>query len=337
MKYGWHLLLGMVVLAAAQGCNRAENNSSGSGSKTFRIAVIPKGTSHDFWNNVQAGAERAAEEFDNVEITWKGPLTEGQTSEQIKTVENFIVDEYDGICLAPLDANALRGIVDQAIDGDIPVVIFDSALDDMDGVVSYVASDNLEGGRKAGEYLAELLGGEGRIVLLRYEINSESTTQREKGFMEVIAQHPGIEVLSDNQYGGTTEDVAIEKSNNLLLEYGDTVDGLFCPNESNTSGMLIELRRTKPDRVGKIRFVGFDAGEKLIDGLQTGHLHGTVLQDPLQMGYEAVRTMRDHLMGKDVQDRVATRLHVARHDALDDPVTVELLRPRENHSLLRDK
>lgn len=304
-------------------------------TKVWRIAVIPKGTSHDFWNNVEAGAKKADEEFADVEIVWRGPPTEGETTEQIDTVKNFVIDEYDGICLAPLDANALRAPVEIALNNDIPVVIFDSALDNMDGVVSYVASDNHEGGRRAGEYLAELLGHKGKVILLRYEIQSESTNEREAGFMEVMEKYPDIEIISDNQYGGTTEDVAINKSSNLLLRFGDEVDGIFCPNESNASGMLIALRRYKPERLGEIKFVGFDAGENLIGGLEAGELHGTVLQDPVQMGYEAVRVMRDHLLGKEVQERIPTRLHVVKYDALDDPLTVELLRPLDNHSLLK--
>lgn len=327
----------LVILAACFGCTRGDSQGDdGDGRKVFRIAVIPKGTSHDFWNNVEAGARKADEEFDDVEIEWRGPPTEGETSQQIKTVENFIVDEFDGICLAPLDANALRGPVGQALAADIPVVIFDSALDDMDGVVSYVASDNHQGGRLAGEYLAELLDGQGKVILLRYEIQSESTNQREKGFMEVMEDHPDIEIISENQYGGTTEDVAIEKSTNLLLQFGNEVDGIFCPNESTTSGMLIALRTNKSDRIGQIKFVGFDAGENLITGLKAGELHGTVLQDPVQMGYEAVRVMRDHLLGKEVAGRIPTRLHIAKHDALGDPLTQELLEPRKNHNLLQE-
>jgi ribose transport system substrate-binding protein len=332
--------LSLFLLAAlGSGCTRDAaddvNAISGGGGKTWRIAVIPKGTSHDFWNNVEAGAQQGDAEFDDVEITWKGPLTEEQASEQIRTVDNFIVDGYDGICLAPLDATALRGPVERALDEKIPVVIFDSALNDASGTLSYIASDNLRGGRLAGEYLAELLGGKGKVILLRYQLNSASTDAREQGFLEVIATHEGIEIISDDLYGGPDEAAAIEKAANLLQNFGDVVDGIFCPNESTTSGMLIELRRSRPDRVGQIKFVGFDAGENLINGLEAGHLHGTVLQDPVQMGYESVRVMREHLSGNDVQAHIPTRLHVAKYDALDDPVTAELLRPRENHKLLK--
>jgi ribose transport system substrate-binding protein len=326
-----------LFVAGSFGCGKGEPPSQqrSKPKKVWRIAVIPKGTSHDFWNNVEAGAKKADEEFEDVEIVWRGPPTEGETSQQINTVENFVVEDFDGICLAPLDANALRAPVELAILNKIPIVIFDSALEDMDGIVSYVASDNLEGGRLAGEYLAELLGQKGKVILLRYHIQSESTNQREIGFMEVMEKYPEIEILSENQFGGTTEDVAIVKSNNLLLRFGDVVDGIFCPNESNTSGMLNALRRNKPERLSQIKFVGFDAGEILIDGLQRGELHGTVLQDPVQMGYDAVRVMRDRLLKQTVPDRIPTRLHVVRHDKLDDPLTVELLRPTDNHSLLK--
>ncbi|MCA9100739.1 MAG: substrate-binding domain-containing protein [Planctomycetales bacterium] len=319
-----------VALSGAGGCgNNAvpDGTAAGTSPHVFRIAVIPKGTSHDFWASVHAGAEKAAAEFDDVEITWKGPLTEGDTAKQIETVEGFIADGYDGICLAPCDAVALRRPVDQAIQNGVPVVIFDSGLKDMDGIVSYVATNNERGGRVAGEYLAELLGGSGNVVLMRYDLNSESTDLREKGFLGALEPFEGITLISADKYAGPTESDAIELGENLLANFGGDVNGIFCPNQSTASGMLTVLRRDQRGLAGKVKFVGFDSGENIVSGLEKGDLNATVLQDPVTMGYQAVEAMRQHLLGDAVPARVETQEVLATGGNLDDPTVHKLLYP----------
>ncbi len=317
-----------LVALGVCGCQRASRSASAaSGKKVYRIAVIPKGTSHDFWYSVHAGARKAANELDDVEITWTGPESEGNTRRQIEIVEGFIANGYDGICLAPLDAVALRKPVEQAIANGIPVVIFDSALADLSGTVSYVATNNYRGGKVAGDYLAKLLDGKGEIILMRYAVNSESTEQREQGFLDAIAEHPELHLLSADKHAGPDEQGAIELGENLLTDFGDRVDGIFCPNQSTASGMLTVLERDIRGLAGKVKFVGFDAGEHIAQGLKKGILHATVLQDPVQMGYDAVRTMYDHLRGKEVPSRVEVPETLATHEDFDDPRIQQLLYP----------
>lgn len=316
--------LALCVLTA--GCSGGgTTNSAGGKTEPLRIAVIPKGTSHDFWYSVRAGAEKADDEFDAVKITWKGPLGEGDTTEQIKIVEGFIADGYDGICLAPLDAVALRKPVEQAIAAGIPVLIFDSGLADPSGTVSYVATNNHRGGVKAGEYLAELLGGKGRVVLMRYDINSQSTEEREAGFLEALAKFPEITLLSSDQYGGPDESKAVSLGENLLATFPNQIDGIFCPNQSTASGMLTVLQRA--GLAGKVKFVGFDAGDNIAAGLKSGDMHATVLQDPVTMGYDAVRIMMEKLQGKDVPARVETPEALATSQNCEQPEIKKLLFP----------
>jgi ABC-type sugar transport system substrate-binding protein len=124
----------------------------------YRIAVIPKGTTHEYWKSVHAGASQAAQEEGNVEILWKGPLQENDTDGQINVVQEFITKKVDGIVLAPLDSQALITPVKDAQQQGIPTVIFDSALGDEGPIVSYVATDNYLGGALAARRLAEVLG-----------------------------------------------------------------------------------------------------------------------------------------------------------------------------------
>jgi ribose transport system substrate-binding protein len=222
---------------------KAENRSDAgtqSGAKKWRIEVIPKGTTHEFWKTIHAGALKAAEELGNVEIIWQGPVKEDERSEQIKLVQSAVAARVDGIVLAPLDAKALVGPVEDAVDKGIPIVIIDSGLESSKPV-AFVMTDNYHGGVLAAERLAELLNGEGRIILLRYGVGSASTEAREQGFTDTIKKYPKIVYLSDTEYAGPTSDTAQTKAQSLVTRFRGQVNGIFCPNESSTVGMLRAL------------------------------------------------------------------------------------------------
>ncbi len=224
---------------------RAENVSgaslSGPKTKKWKVIVIPKGTTHEFWEALHAGTLKAAAELGNVEVIWLGPQKEDERDKQIELVHSAVAAGVDGIVLAPLDAHALVEPVEAAVAKGIPVVIFDSGLDTKK-FVSFVATDNYHGGVLAARRLGEVLGGKGRVILLRYAVGSESTEQREKGFTETLAKEfPGLTLISDTEYAGPTFDSAQQKSQSLLTRYRGQVDGIFCPNESSTFGMLRAL------------------------------------------------------------------------------------------------
>jgi ribose transport system substrate-binding protein len=288
-----------------------------------RIAVIPKGTTHVFWKSVEAGARRAGDEL-GVEIIWKGPLKEDDRAEQIKVVEQFVAEGVNGIVLAPLDSEALVRPVSSAMGRKIPVVIFDSALKAEPGkdFVSFVATNNRKGGQMAGEHLAKLLGGKGKVVLLRYAVGSASTEEREAGFTEVMKANPGITIVSDNRYAGPTVATAKDEAMKLIDQLKQA-DGVFCPNESSTMGMLGALRDN--GLAGKIKFVGFDTSPGLLDGLQKGDIQGLIAQDPTRMGYLGVKTCVAHLHGEKVEPVIDTGVRLITHESLSDAETRKFL------------
>lgn len=282
-----------------------------------RIAVIPKGTTHSFWKSVEAGARRAADEL-GVEMIWKGPLKEDDRAQQIAVVQQFVSSGVDAIVLAPLDDNALRRPVESAMRRDIPVVIFDSALkgEAPGDFVSFVATNNRLGGRLAGEELARLLGGKGKVVLLRYAEGSASTMEREEGFLEAIAEHPDIAVIVDNRYGGATISSAQDAAMNLLDRLREA-DGIFCPNESTTQGMLLALRQT--GLAGRKTFVGFDTNSMLLQALDRGEIRALVAQNPKRMGYLGVTTAVRHLRGEKVETYIDTGCVLVTKDNRETP------------------
>ncbi|MBI1851702.1 MAG: substrate-binding domain-containing protein [Planctomycetes bacterium] len=314
-------------MVLAMGCG---NSPNAGGKKSFRVAVIPKGTSHEFWKSVEKGARRADAELSDLDVIWKGPTGEGDAAQQISLVESFIADRVDGICLAPLDARALETPVKQAIAAGIPVVIFDSGLSSKDvAITSYVATDNHHGGELAAQEMVRLLGGKGNVILMRYAIGSESTELRESGFLDALAKSQDVHVLSSDKHGGPDEAHAIEAGENLLSTFGDKVDGIFCSNESSTAGMLTVLRRDTRKLAGKVKVLGFDSSAHIVDALNEGVLHGTVLQDPVQIGYRSVMAMHDKLTGKNVKPRIETGETLATKENMGTPRVHELLFPLE--------
>lgn len=321
------LTIGVLALLALGSCNRGSQQTGGSGSG-ITIAVIPKGTSHAFWQSIHAGARKAASEL-GVQIIWRGPLREDDRDSQVSEVEGFISRGVSGIVLAPLDESALVGPVTEAMGRKIPVVIFDSGLKG-DNYVSFVATDNIKGGRLGGARLAEVMQGKGKVVLLRYAEGHDSTGKREQGFLEELAKHPGIEVVSSNQYGGADVEGFYKKAEALLTRYKKPdgslgIDGLFCSNESGTFAMMRVLQDNGWS--GKVRFVGFDASDNLVKGLRAGTLDGLVVQDPVGMGYLAVKTMASHLRGEKVERWIETPVQVATPQNMDQPAMKQLLSP----------
>jgi len=323
------ILVAISVIFAAIGCKRKEESQG-----KYLIAVIPKGTTHEFWKSIHAGAVKAMQELNNsgleVEIIWKGPLKEDDRESQIRVVEDFITRGVTGIVLAPLDDAALRVPVKDAVNNGIPVVIIDSDLKSED-YVSFIATDNYIGGRKGGERLAETLDGKGKVIMLRCHEGSASTMNREQGFLDVLKEkYPEIEVVSANQYGGTTTESAYIASENLLAplrtpDGGLTINGIFCPNESTTFGMLRALEDSA--LAGKVNYVGFDSSDRLVQALRKEHIKGLVLQDPINMGYLGVKTMVAHLQGQKVDKRIDTGSVVATPENMDEPKMKNLLEP----------
>jgi len=304
--------------------------SSAGAVETYQIAVVPKGSTHEFWKSVHAGAEKArlelAEKGIVVNLIWKGPLKEDDREQQVQVVENFIGRRVSAIVLAPLDKKALVAPVETAVRGKIPVVIIDSALESK-APASFIATDNREGGRIAARNLGQLLEGKGNVVLLRCQVGSASTEEREEGFLEVMKKSfPNIRLLSTDQHAGATRDTARRVSENLLNRFGRQVNGIFASNESAASGMLLALRDAGLAG-GKVKFVAFDAGETLNAGLKAGDVQGIVVQNPLAMGYLGVKTAVAVLRGEKVEPVIDTGVGFVTRENMNQPEIAELMNP----------
>ena len=314
------ILMTACVLAVSS-CRRAGGGAGGDGGNKRVIAVIPKGVAHFFWQSVHAGAEAAAKES-NVEVVWKGPAQETDYSGQINIVEDAINRRVDGIVLAPTHRDSLVPVVERAQRDGIPVAIFDSGIG-TDKYVSYVATDNRQGGAQAAERLASKLGGKGRVAILGVKAGSVSTDEREQGFQETIKQkYPGIEIVAF-QYGESDRARSLDRAADILTAHPD-LDAFFASNESSTVGAVQAIKQK--GLAGKVVLVGFDSSPNLVEDLKAGAIDALVLQNPYKMGYEAVKAMVAKLDGQSPPRQVDTGVKLLTKDNLETPEMQQLLR-----------
>ena len=318
----WLLVgLGFGLLCAFPACRR--DGPGGAAGRRPRIAGNPKGTTHEFWKAVHAGALTAARELD-VDIVWKGPLKEDDRNEQMQIVETLAGSGVDALVLSPIDDRALLRPVAEARRAGIPTVIFNTAISGTEHI-AFVSTDNEQGGVLAARAVGGLTGGRGRLILVRVIEGVEGTRKREEGFLATLrAEFPGIEVVSENQYAGPSTERAYQTMENLLARFGP-IDAVFTPNESTTFGCLRALQ--DHGLAGKIVHIGFDSSAKLIEALGNGDLQGLVLQDPFAMGYQSLRAAVAHLRGEPYEKAVATAVVLATAENMEEPAIGRLLRP----------
>lgn len=308
------------ILWAAGGCLLALSACDRSG--TVRIGVVPKAVAHVFWQSVQAGANLAAED-EGVTVEWKGPPAETDFSRQIEIVDAMINSRVDGIVLAPTEATALVGVVERAAREGIPVAIFDTGIDTNE-YVSFVSTNNYEAGALAARTLAELLGGAGRIVIVKMVPGSSSTMQREEGFEDTVAaQFPGIEIV-DFKYCRADRALALAVTENMLTAHPD-LDGIFASAEPATVGAAKALRGR--GRQNQVRLVGFDMTVSIDQDVRDGIARAVVVQDPFEIGYRAVRAVAAAIRGETPPRRIETATRVVTPANIDAPEVRALLDP----------
>ena len=307
------LLLAAVVALSLPAC-RSERKKT--------VAVIPKGTSHIFWLTVQAGAIAAGRDF-GLEILWNGPAMETEYSRQIQIVDSMVTRRVDGLVLAACDRKALVSSVDRAVAAGIPVTVFDSGLDS-ENYMSFVATDNYGAGKLAARELARLLNKKGKIAILMHVPGSVSTTDRERGFEDAIAQEAPDIRIAGRQFGMSDRARSMAAGENILAAHPD-LDGFFCSTEPSCTGLALAVKARGLG--GKIKLVGFDANDAMVDDLRNGVLHAMVVQDPFKIGYEAVRMISLKLGGRQPPRRMDLPPVLVTRENLEQEAILKLIKP----------
>jgi len=336
MKLRYALTLAYLAMLCWGGCGKQETapppevavEPEKPQKPKLTIAVIPKSTGGEFWETVGQGARAAARDLD-VSMKWEGTLTETEIAEQNKIIENIINLGVDGIALAPLNKKAMRKSVENAVAAGIPVVILDSAVEG-NAYVSFVATNNLEGGRLAGRHMIKLLGNKkGNVMVLRFVQGTGSTEARAKGFIEAVTA-AGIKVVADPYPEDGTVAGAKKAAANTLEGFIKNnklqLDGIFACNLYTALGMAAALDDLRKSGIEvHASFIGFDTSPRLISELQQGKINALISQNPRKMGYLAVETLVKHLRGKSVPKLVDTGVELVTKQRLEKDPSIRKL------------
>lgn len=306
MRNVFFLLLLALGLAACQRSSQTED------ADAYRIAVIPKSLGFDFWAKVKAGADSAAVERGDVEVIWKGMNDETDIAGQIALVESFITQQVDAIVIAASDSRGLVPVLRRARQAGIPVITIDSNTDPQVSS-SFIATDNLAAAASAADLLADALGGQGKVALIPYIPGASTSNDREQGFKEGLANHPGLELVAV-QYSNSDYGRAMDVAEDILTAHPD-LDGIFAANEPTVLGVAQAVKTR--GLAGQVTLVGFDASSREIEGVRDGSILGLIVQNPFGMGYEGIMQAVKALQGETVEERIDSGSTIVTQDNLD--------------------
>lgn len=296
--------------------------TSGALAKDLNLPVISKGFQHEFWQTVKMGTEAAAKELGD-KTNYVGPADETQIAEQIQLVENAMAKKPNGLLLAALDANALAPLVETANSRGIKVVTFDSGVNS-DIPVSFVATNNRKAGAQAADALAEQVNKKGKVGVIAHVAGTSSAIERSEGFMaQMKEKYPDIQVLPV-QYSDGDPQKAMDKTIDMIQANPDLA-GIYGTNEGATLGVAnaIDSQNLK----GKVKVIGFDSTEAIINFLKSGVIQGFVVQDAYQIGYQGIKTLNAALSGEAVDKEIDIPVKFVNAQNIETPEIEKLLHP----------
>lgn len=308
-----HLLATSALAACFSNCRRANQRL---------IGVIPKATSHLFFLSVHAGVEQAARDL-HVDVLWNGPQNETDFARQIEIVDSMITRQVSAIAISATDERALVAPLERAIRSGIPVTVFDSAVD-IDNYVSFIATDNYAAGCTAARMLARLIGGSGPVAMVMQKPGGTSTVLRERGFDETMSKEfANIQVVA-RQFGMADPERSRAAAEDILTAHPDLA-GLFASSEAASLGSIQAIRNRGLSR--KVKLVTFDFSKTHVEGLEDGTVSAMLVQNPFQLGYQAVRSLDVKLNGGTPAKRLELPARVIFKADLSKPDVRALLFP----------
>lgn len=325
-------LAAMFAVGALSGCG-GSSSSGGSAGGNVKIEMVAKGFQHDFWKAVRMGAEQAGKDL-GADINFVGPDSESAVAQQVEMIKNAVNKRPAALCLAALDTKATLDVIGQAQQAKIPIIGFDSGVPGAPAgaIVANAATDNYAAGGIAAENMMKAIKGKVtqaqgpvRIGIVAQDSNSESIGQRTKGFVDKMIQlleaEPAlgagsVAVVGHDKYAngktdgkviievripsevsdnaGKTEAATLLNKPDLMAIYGSNEFSAKCIINANET-----LQKLGPD---KVIAVGFDSGALQINAIKTGLFIGSVTQDPVQIGYQAVKLAVAAAKGEKVED-----------------------------------
>lgn len=316
MKFTPVLLFAAVSLSLLAGCGRSPDPAASAGSAAAAgpvIALVPKTLNNPFFIDMQRGAEEAARAA-GVTLVVQAAERETDVERQMQIIENLIQRKVSALILAPSGSREIVPVVLKANQADIPVLIVDTRLDaaalQASGgkTVTFIGSDNHEGGKIAGQFAVERLGGQGRVAVLEGIAGHETGDARVRGFREALQGHAGITIVA-SQPANWERDQGYTVFQNIL-QANPTVNALFAANDLMALGAVEAIAAA--GKTGKVTVIGFDAQDEARAAVKAGKMAATIAQNPALMGRTAVERAVALLKGESVPADIGVSIELVK-------------------------
>lgn len=311
------LLLITAFLAAA--CGGDDGGGAGGGGDGFDVTLLQGVRGDEFYISMACGAQEAADEL-GVNLDVQGPSAFDAT-EQTQVLNGVIAQDPDALLIAPTDAKAMIAPIQQAVNQDIKVVLVDTTLEDPSIAESHIGSDNVEGGRIAGETLAKLIGEQGKVLVVNVKPGISTTDDRQEGFEQAIEQYPDIEYLGSEYSNNEPERAASIVTSTLSAD--PDLAGVFGTNVFSAEGAATGLRNA--NKLGDVAMVGFDATPSEVTAVKQGLINSLIAQKPRDIGRIGVETAVKALEGEEVEEEIETGYEIVTKKNLSRPAVQRAL------------
>jgi ribose transport system substrate-binding protein len=316
----WMTLVTGLALLVLLTCQRGNDPS---GNKPT-VALVLKTLNNPFFIDMQKGAQETAQKL-GVRLLVQAAERELDVEKQMQIVETLIQSKVSALCVTPSGSKEIVPAIVKANRAAIPVIIVDTRVDSQTlqqaggTVAAFIGSDNFEGGRLAGEYLAKRLGQKGKVAVLEGIPGHETGDSRLKGFKQALANYPGVQILS-SQTANWERDQGYNVFQNMLQSHPD-LQALFACSDLMALGAIEAIAAA--GKRGKITVVGFDALPEAREAVQKGMMDATIAQSPMEMGAIAVESASRLLKGETVPKDISVKIQlVTRENASSNLVSI---------------
>lgn len=306
------LVIAVIGIAAFFICKKYCGNSTTETKKT-RVAFVVPTLENPFFVDMTNGAKSKAATMQNVEVIIQAPQKVEDALGQNQMIENLITQKVDAICMVPTNSESIIPVIKKANAANIPVINIDNKVNmDMatkEGakVSTYIGSDNFDGGKLAGQYIIEKLGGKGKVAILEGVSGNDAANKRKAGFLEALKSSTGITVVS-SQVANWNREQAFNIFQNIL-KANPVLNAVFACNDEMALGAYAALEQSKIPKE-KIIIVGFDATKEAVDAVNAGKIDATIAQQPTLMGENGLQLALDILANKPVETTYSTELKI---------------------------
>ena len=300
------VMVAVMLLLSVGGCNRPDATRK-------RIVIVTKALDSEFWQTLKSGAEEAAHQHPDIELSVLAPEREINIDQQVSILEDQILKKVSALAVVPGGIAEVTPVLDKAKAAGIPVLIVDNDTP-WPGKLCYIGTDNRVGGKLAGDHLVQVLGGHGKVAIIRGVLGVVSHDDRVAGFQDAIAQAPGIQLVTI-QPANSERALGLTVMENLLTSYPD-LNGVFVTNDQMALGAMEGVAAQHLS--GKIFVVGFDAGKEAVRAVKSGSISAVIAQYPANMGKQAVEAAIKAIRGEPVPKLIDTGTKLVTKENADE-------------------